>query len=224
MPRLATQADFEGLVPDALYGNYHKYPFFAERATWVENLHSRLVAAGVLNTVKINTKILVAGAAFGYLVEELLARGFDVLGFDLSDYAIQKMETSVNATARGRMQKRDMLNGGDYTALRQSHDLRGNQKWHIIISEDVLPCLSDTEAEQGVSLARNGGTVRVHMITPGQPTDLFRVPTLNWKTMAQWRTFLTPTNGVMPDWLLSLEGDVSTNPSLEYPPDGWVNP
>lgn len=227
MARLATQADFEGQVPDSLYSAYQKFPFFAQRAQWLLSLHGRLVRAGVLSTTPAGTKVCVAGCAYGYLVEELVARGFDAWGFDASGYALDKMTTSVDLATRGRVLFRDMLNSSDWNAVRQAANLRGNQKFHVGITEDVLPAMSDAEVATAIGFARSGCTVLVHVVTPGVATDPSRVAPLNWKTMEQWRAALSLANGTMPDWLLNAEGD-PTDPAqvgrLEHPPTGWVEP
>ena len=227
MARLATAIDFEGQASDSLYSSYQKFPYFSQRADWVLALHGRLVRAGRLTTTPQTTKVIVAGAGYGYLVEELIARGFDAIGFDASAYAIQKMNGSVNLTTRGRVFNRDMLNAADYNALKTSANLKRNDKWHIGITEDVLPCMSDAEVLQAVPFARDGCSNLVHIITPGVVTDPSRVSPLNWKTMVEWRTFLTVNNN-MPDWLLNAEGNPfdngQPNTSLEYPPTGWIEP
>lgn len=221
--RLATQQDFEGLSSTSLYTSYRKYPFFAQRATWLLSLHARLNSAGIFNKTVQTTKVLIAGCAYGYLVEELVARGFDAYGFDASPYANQKAATSVNATTRQRVMQRDMTIAADYTEIKRVANVRGQSKFDILVTEDVLPCLTDTEIQNAIPQARNAATVLVHIITPGTLNDPSLVVGLNWKTMNEWYTFLT-TNSVMPDWLLSAEGNPNESRALEYLPTQWIEP
>ena len=231
MARLATAADFEGQMPDSLYSAYTRFPFFAWRAAYVDRLWDRLRRRGTFNgtLTRQQTKIAVAGAAYGYLVEELIALGFDAWGFDASAYAIGRMQTSVDLTTRGRVLQKDLLVSTQVTDVRRAAGLTGQNRFHLGVTEDVLPVMSDAEIAQAIGVARSASLALLHIVTPGVASDPAKVSPLNWKTMDQWRTFLT-SNNQMPDWLLNAEtpGPYPTDPAqlaaFELPPTGWVEP
>lgn len=233
MARLATAADFEGQMPDSLYTLYERFPFFAWRADYVDRLWDRLKRRGTLaaSLTRAQTKIAVAGAAYGYLVEELTARGFDAWGFDASAYAIGKMQTSVNLTTRGRVLQKDLLVSSQVTDVRRAAGLTGQNRFHLGITEDVLPVMSDAEIAQAIGVARSASLALLHIVTAHQDTSVHIAP-LNWKTLDGWVQSLTPTNGSMPDWLLDAEGvgppgyptDLAELARFERSPDGWVEP
>jgi hypothetical protein len=228
MARLATAADFEGQLPDSLYGGYQKFSFFAYRAAYLDRLWDRLKRAGVLasSLTRAQTKVAVAGSAYGFLVEALVARGFDAWGFDASSYAVGKAQAgAVNLTTRGRVLQKDLLVSSQVTDVRRAAGLTGQNRFHLGVTEDVLPCLSDAEVLQGVGFARSATLALVHIVTAIPPSTPSIVSPLNWMVLADWRTLLSLSNGTCPDWLVNAEGDWSDPAAVaELPPTGWVEP
>jgi hypothetical protein len=227
MARLASAADFEGLAPDAMYEAYRRYPFFAHRARYVQRLVDRLKQTPALpaNSTPATTHVVVVGAGWGFLVDELMALGFDAYGIEASAYAHGKAAEHVPSSVHARMHQKDGLSAVQFTEVRRAAGLKGGQLFDLGISEDILPCLDDQEVMQLRGIMRGQCRNLLHIITPGAPGEP-KVTALNWKTMADWRTLLA-TGAAMPSWLLNAEGDCSDPAiaaTLEYPPDGWVEP
>ncbi len=59
----------------------------------------------------------------------------------------------------------------------------------IAISEDILPILSDSEAEDLATAMRVLAADVVHWVSVGTPSS---IAGLNWKTFEEWKTFVTP--------------------------------
>lgn len=193
--RLASKADFEG---GALYTNYRRFPMFGWRAAW---LTARYGTAG---------KWLVAGCGWGYLVDELVALGVDAWGIDASSYAVSKaQEAGTLAPGVGnRVVLIDATNRSQLASLRSTAGLSGSQRFTVIVTEDILPVLTDSEASAVAAEARRVGTNICHVLTALRPDEDaaasiaagMRVSGLNWKTLAQWKTLA----GV--DTVLNAEG------------------
>ena len=186
--RLASASDFES---GALYGppGYRRYPFFAERADLILNLYG---AGG---------KVLVVGCGWGFLVDELLTRGYDAWGLDGSSYAIAKAAEVLPAASAQRVLLADTTNRQQVVAVRAAAGVVGNQRFKLIVTEDVLPVLSDAEVAVAVAECRRVATNVLHIVTPGDPTDPSKLAGLNWKSIETWASL------VAPDTLLNAEGN-----------------
>lgn len=183
MGRLASSADFEG--PSGLYWEpgteqgYRRYEFFARRADLILARHG---AGG---------KVLVVGCGWGFLVDELLARGYDAWGLDGSAYAVAKAAEVLPAASAGRVLLADAMNRSQVAAVRAAAGLSGNQRFKLVVTEDVLPVLTDAEVAIAVAECRRVASNVLHIVTPLQP-DTEQVAGLNWKTGAQWKTLAAP--------------------------------
>jgi len=131
-----------------------------------------------------NRSVLVVGSGFGFMVEELLARGVNAWGLDVSEYAISQTPAAiVGRNLLGDARLRSALN-----AARSAAGLKGNARFDLILTEDVLPCMSsDAEA---LALAVE---LRRHAIRVGHRVSTF--PSLAdvgylWHTLAEWRALL----------------------------------
>src|SRR5262245_33941202 len=79
-------------------------------------------------------RVLDAGCAFGFLVEQLRHRGIEAEGLDLSPYAIDQVHASIKPFCRvGSI----------------AHDL--NQHYDLIISIEVLEHMPAAEAEAAIA-------------------------------------------------------------------------
>lgn len=176
--RLASAADFEG---GGLYTQYHRYPFFAERAAELSRRFQ-------------NGKILIAGCGWGYLVEDALAAGFDAWGCDASAYAVAKSQEVLAAPARSRIIQADITVRSQLTTLRSTAGLTGAQRFRAVVTEDVLPVLTDAEITAALIELRRiaiAGAV-LHIVTPGDPADPAKFAPLNWKPIETWRALCAP--------------------------------
>lgn len=203
MSRLASQNDFFASydqngekVPGTgvIYDNYTRFPYFAWRADWIASHFATSVG-----------KIVVFGAGFGYLVDELVQRGFDAWGVEAADFARNKAAEVLPFASANRIVLANMANSAALNQVRSAAGLTGNQRFAVGISEDVLPvCTDDTEARVGLETAHGIVSTAagrfVHWITctkPEFPNDLAsRYPGLLWKSRAQWRTLINTPVGM----------------------------
>lgn len=219
MSRLASQTDFfatydlnQNKVPGTgvMYDNYQRFPFFAERANIIASRFATNVG-----------KIIVFGCGFGYLVDELVQRGYDAWGCDLSDYARNKAAEVLPFASANRIILADMGSSQGLNAVRNAAGLTGNQRFAVGISEDILPvCTDDNEVR--VALASGHGIVSttagriLHWITCSKPenaNDLnTRMPGLLWKSRTEWgtliRTKVGQFNGFPTDVCFDAEGNI----------------
>jgi len=190
MAVLATQARFE---QGGWYSSYTRYPFFAERAAWI-------------NSLGTTGKIAVAGCGWGYLVDELRKLGRDAYGFDISSYATAKF-SSIRPTEVSRVVTADALNATQMTTFRRTTcGLSGSTKIPLIVTEDMLPALfvsgnptqTETDTTTALTQMRANGTRVVHIVTCAVPTvpggtvvaaaDLTaRSTDLVWRTHQGWK-------------------------------------
>lgn len=83
-----------------------------------------------------NSKVLVAGAAFGFLMEELEKLGMKVYGFDNSNYIHQQIRLPKNPNeVKYSIHDIDL---GSNTFVNQIRTATGVQHFDYIITEDVL--------------------------------------------------------------------------------------
>lgn len=138
-------------------------------------------------------RILVGGAALGFLVESFHAAGYaNCWGIDDSPYATAGHPDVANGVVL--ISERVQPGGRIKAILRQE---TGDDVFDFVITEDVLTCLTDAEivSEQilfacdGV-MPPGGGNV-IHLVThkrhDSQPA---RYPEINWKTVQEWKDWL----------------------------------
>ena len=193
MSRYATATDFFG---GAMYGEYKRFPIFAERA---DVILARWPAI-------VGQKALVVGCGPGaYLVEELVNRGVNCYGIDgFKKNLGHGFVTIAPAPAiAGRcILDADTTNNSDVTRItsRDFLDLRGQAKTYLTISEDVLSCLTLQEVGTAVSIMQARSERVLHILTcnrnPDAP-DPERDTTmgLNWLTEAAWRSLINAAGG-----------------------------
>lgn len=206
MAWVPNQADW-----DSAYDLYLDGPWFQAR---VDELTGRFAPAG--------QKVLVAGAGFGYLVDRLVTAGYDAWGCDASAHVL------ANATS-ARIVSGDVLSAASLDDVRDAAGLKGQQKFDLCVTEDLLTCFSDAEITTAVANLRDITQANLlHLVTCARPdwfTDAVvwdddlgqyvpgptaaeqdlagRDPAFNWKTLAEWEAILTP-----PDTVLDTQGMV----------------
>lgn len=189
MSLLATQADY-GLpdgTPGVLYtSGYHEFPFFQTR---IDSIKQRFAPTG--------QTLLIAGCGFGYLVNFAVNAGYNAFGIDGSSFAINQGKTVLPAIA-SRLAVADITNATQVDAASKTFGLKGGTpKYALLVTEDVLPCLSDAEITTALSVLRARSTANLlHMVTPGNPGDPGLDSRLNWKTIDGWRAVLCPPDVV----------------------------
>lgn len=175
---IGTEANFNGSVgswyvdPYKAEGeaHYRDYPVFSQRATNIK---------GRFNT----GKILIAGCGYGYLVKHLLSLGADAWGVDASPWAISQGTT----VAPNRILQADVTQRAQLDAARTAAGLKSTQKFTAVITEELLPSLTDAEVAVALTELRRVGTVLFHIVTAVE-LQADRMPEFNWKTLAEWKT------------------------------------
>lgn len=175
--RLATATDFEG---GALYSNYHRYPFFADRA---DSLVARYGTTG---------KWLIGGCGWGFLVDELITRGVDAWGVDASSYCLTKAVANLVSGRASKILQADITSRTSLATAKTATGLSGSTKFRIMVTEDVLPVLTDAEITSALTECRRIATNVFHICTPGDPADPAKNPVLNWKSASAWKTLVAP--------------------------------
>lgn len=205
MSLFATQQDFEPATPEegasALYyepGNadgitgYRDFEAFTER---VNQLKQRLAPNG--------QKAAIWGCGFGYMVRWATDAGYDAHGFDASAYAIGRGQTLLPNYA-GRLHIRNALLSADMTPARRDAGLQGAQRFSLLVTEDLLTCMSDQEISVCLPLLRGICSTNLgHIVTPLEQAGENRDSRINWKTIAEWKAIVSP-----PDILLGVNGEV----------------
>lgn len=138
------------------YTHYRHHEGYAKRARLLANLPSPM---------------LVVGCGFGFLVAELRQLGIIAWGIDASDYAFRNRTT-------GFVVQNDILRPAFSGIL--------NTGFATVVTEDLLPCLTDDEARIAAQhCAQLGGAV-IHLVTEqGQVKDLNYHSTGYWMTLTR---------------------------------------
>lgn len=117
--------------------------------------------------------VLVVGCGFGFLVEEFSKLGKDAYGIDASLYAIRNRVTE-------RVTLNSILDPADIALLQI-----GFERFGTVVTEDILPYLTDNEAKlAGLNCAKLGGIV-THMVTEQGQADLNYHPAGYWMTLTR---------------------------------------
>lgn len=129
-------------------------------------------------------RVLVVGAAFGFLVESAHDLGYpNVFGMDSSDYVARDPNND-------RREDIDILHC-DLTATDLKDKLStysGSYVFDLVITEDMVACHSDTEVQSFAPIL-NSLTDRVlHITTVGRHNP--RVPDINWHSLEEWQTLI----------------------------------
>lgn len=119
--------------------------------------------------------ILVVGCGFGFLVEELLYLGKSAWGIDLSDYAEDNCVTE------------------NFSKVNITGDISLLPPFATIITEDLLPWLTDKEAVIAAKNCSAHGAIVIHLVTVAGEADY------NYHSCGYWMTL---TNQLT----ISLEG------------------
>jgi hypothetical protein len=150
-----------------------------------------------------NQKLAVWGCGWGWLVDLAVTAGYDAHGYDASQYAITKAQASFPALS-GRFHLRDALVSADMTPARRDAGLQGAQRFALLVTEDLLECMSDAEIAVTLPLLRGICSANLgHIVTPLDPWGQAHGARqdVNWKTYQQWKALLSP-----PDLVIGADG------------------
>lgn len=200
MAKIYTESDYFGGVDT----RYTEYPYFSKRS---KNINAQL------GSYK-NSKILIAGCGWGFLVRLLMRDyGFtDVWGCDASEYAVKTAAPREIPGYENRILLGDITSSTSMSSVSSAAGLKGTKKFAYIITEDVLPCLTDNEITTALSVLRGKGDVLGHIITAIDSNGvrqadgsvvyasgkggLLQIADFNWKTPEEWRAIIGPTESI----------------------------
>lgn len=188
MSWIYSESDYNGYVDD----QYHRYQFFADRG---------IVFNNQWNSFK-NNKILIAGCGYGFLIQELMENhGFtDVWGCDGSEYAVNvAAPANLPSQHASRVLLGDITSSADMQAVANAAGIPGgNPKFRAILTEDVLPCLTEAEVPTALSVLRGRSQNMAHIITPQMQGSVkqpdgstiypggVQMPGFTWLTHQEW--------------------------------------
>lgn len=134
---------------------------------------------------------LIVGAAYGYGIEALMSQlgAGQVYGLEVSAYAVSQAPASVAA----RMVVGDARDVNAIRAAKTVAGLRRNERFDLILSEDLLPCFTDTEAQTAAALWRQHATQVGHRLSTWPS---LAAAGYTFHTLAGWRQLLGQQ-----DWL-----------------------
>jgi SAM-dependent methyltransferase len=211
MSRLASASDFHAQYDaqgvkiagtGSLYDDYRRYPFFGWRADFIAARWP--ISVG---------KVVVFGCGYGYLVDELVQRGYDAWGVEAADYARNKAAEVLPFASANRVVLANIANRQALAAVRTAAGLTGQARFGLGISEDVLPvCTDEAEAVLAINECRRivsttaGRFLHIITCSNGNLEDLNnRLPGLLWRSPAQWRAIVNSAGGAA-DVCLNTEG------------------
>lgn len=199
MSLIYTESDYNGYIDD----QYRRYSFFTDRG---------IIFNSQWNGYKNNT-LLIAGCGWGFLVQELMENhGFtDVWGCDASEYAVNiAAPANLPAQYASRILLGDITSDADMKSVANAAGIPGgNPKFRAILTEDVLPCLTQPEITTALSVLRGRSQDRAHIITPQiqgsakQPDGStiypggVQMPGFTWLTHDEWLTLIGPGEPVV---------------------------
>lgn len=131
-----------------------------------------------------NGKALIVGCAYGLVVEQLRQNGYEVWGMDISQFAVDNDVTASQVVMQG-----DVLNSNDIMNVRQASP---GGKFDTIMTECVLECLTDSEAQTAAQNcrdeAKNAITHRVWTTA-----DNVNATWYNDKSLSSWQSLVDPS-------------------------------
>jgi len=173
MGLIATKEDFE---PDT---NEHRPLYFPAYTRFEEHA---VRADYIVDNYGTHT-CAVWGCAFGYLVDELVERSVDAIGFDASFYAIERGKELLPNIA-SRLHRLDCK----YDKL---------DRFELCVTEDMLPCLNDREIQLVLPRLRASADKMLHIVSP-HGHGIEHDERINWKTLEEWQELLMPDKAVGP--------------------------
>lgn len=151
--------------------------------------------SAIADRVGQNTQPIIAvGVAYGYTVTELRARGVEIVGMDISSWAVQQANSQY-------VLQGDARSSTDVATL--AGEVTGNPK--VAVSLCLLSCLTDDEAVSVCENLRAEAQSVAHLVWTDPNPDYY-----NKKTLADWQALCDPNgddtwidfNDPTADWFL----------------------
>ncbi len=196
MSRIGTLADF-GLGAGPFADN-RMYTQFDPNANYL--VQRAAAIRGRFATLTIS--ILVAGCGTGIMVKRLKDLGYtNVWGCDISTELINYGKAQYPDIASRLLVANCLNNSGNtlpsMTGVRRAAGLSGNNRFTLLITDDLLTVMSNAEVATCLPILRATGSTVIHVLWPLDPTTT-QDPTLNWKTVPQgWQAVIGNGEWVM---------------------------
>lgn len=162
-----------------------------------------LVAALVSKGLQVGQRIALIGAGYGWVAEALIAKGYGPAADGTANGKVCAVDTSTFIQANKNGNANLPIINADVNAATGRRTIRqqfgsNTAEVHWIISEDVLPILTGVGSTPGGNnevvpfcqnlrtLASIGVAHWVSTITASSD------PRLNWKTLQEWKAWVTP--------------------------------
>lgn len=169
---------------------------YSRRSRLPAMLARRAESVSVSRGWQKNAALLVVGCGYGWALEWLIANGFsNAWGTDTS--ALVHANAATESEVADRIVNADVSTAVGRTALETA---TGNRSWRAILTEDVLPCLSDAEVvalHEGCAAVLHPQGDLVHMVTPR--LDYPQDDGFNWKSLDEWRALIPGVTFVDPN-------------------------
>ena len=161
------------------YDDYAE-PNYRDTNTRVNQLVTKLQAS---NFPIVGKKVLVLGCAYGYLVKYIVSLGVDAYGMDISSFAISQAPQEIAS----RVFVGDARLEASYQQAKTLAGLtKPNDKFDLIVDEDMIACLTDAEAITFCTLGKSYSTMFYHLIDQSPHLAQW----YNFHTLAEWRTLI----------------------------------
>lgn len=164
---------------DAGYDEYSEANY-RDTSTRSDQLITKAQANGIN---PVGKKVLVLGCAYGYLVKHLVSLGVDAYGMDISSFAISQAPAVISSrvfVADARLE----------ASFDQAKTLAGltkrNDKFDLIIDEDMITSLTDAEAVTFCTLGKSFSNMFYHLVDVSPHLSQW----YNLHTLAEWRTLI----------------------------------
>ena len=132
-------------------------------------------------------RVLIVGAAFGFLVESARDSGYpNVFGLDSSDYVAHDPNND-------RREDIDILHYDLRDPLLKEHleTALGVSSFDLVITEDMVACYSDEDVQSFAPILNSLADQVLHITTVGSHNP--KVSDINWHTLEEWKA-LIPTH------------------------------
>lgn len=185
---------FEGAsVSNPNPAGYSKYTRDLLPWSWyAQVIRDELVSQGIDPS---GEKVLIVGCAYGYTIEYLVDNwNVDAYGMDVSSWAVNQADTATSYGGR--------IYQGDITANNAVKDIQKatpGGKFAVIMTESVLSCLTDAEAQTATDQCRNEAQqTAVHRVWSTDGSDI-NTDYYNGKSLAEWQSLCDPNSS--DDWM-----------------------
>lgn len=138
-------------------------------------------------------KILVVGCAYGYTVQWLRdTYGTEAWGMDVSQWAVDQAASEITDDV---IRQGSVLSSADLRSLRQASP---GGKFDAVVTEAVLECLTDAEAQTAAENCRGeASTTVIHRVWTADGSAV-NPDWYNAKPLAEWRSLVDPAGA--DDW------------------------